>query len=102
MLGTGSGEPLAYWGGRAAEALGKPELATNIWGLPQSFTWENYTSAWEAARLGYALTNSLIVSLGTTALVLALGGLAGYALAHFRFRFAGRRAAGSPTMRRRT
>jgi raffinose/stachyose/melibiose transport system permease protein len=66
----------------------KPELATNIWGLPQSFTWENYTSAWEAARMGYALTNSLIVSLGTTALVVGMAGLAGYALAHFRFRFA--------------
>jgi raffinose/stachyose/melibiose transport system permease protein len=66
----------------------KPELATNIWGPPQSFLWENYTRAWETARLGNALVNSLVVSLGTTALVVGLAALAGYALARFRFRFA--------------
>jgi raffinose/stachyose/melibiose transport system permease protein len=50
-------------------------------------TWENYSRAWEAARLGDALFNSVFISLLTVVLVVSLAALAGYALAHFRFRF---------------
>lgn len=63
------------------------EFTTNIWGLPQVFTLDNYSSAWEAAHLGTALLNSLIVAGVTTALVLVLALLAGYALARFKLRF---------------
>src|SRR5690349_1099391 len=64
------------------------ELVSNSWGLPQALAWENYARAWEQARLGSALFNSVVVSLGTVALVTALAALAGYAMASFRFRFA--------------
>ncbi|MBC8076723.1 MAG: carbohydrate ABC transporter permease [Chloroflexales bacterium] len=64
------------------------ELVSNSWGLPQTFAWDNYALAWGRARLGSALLNSVLVSLGTVALVTGVGALAGYALASFRFRFA--------------
>jgi raffinose/stachyose/melibiose transport system permease protein len=64
------------------------ELVSNIWGLPQTLAWQNYAQAWEAARLGRALFNSVFVSLATVALVVAFAAPAGYALAKFSFRFA--------------
>ncbi len=63
------------------------EIAANPWGLPQVFTWENYSRAWEAAQLGNALFNSVFVSLLVVLLVVSLSAFAGYALAQFRFRF---------------
>jgi raffinose/stachyose/melibiose transport system permease protein len=64
------------------------ELVSNIWGLPQTLAWQNYAQAWDAARLGRALFNSVFVSLATVALVVAFAAPAGYALAKFSFRFA--------------
>jgi len=63
------------------------ELTSNVWGLPQVFTLDNYASAWEAAHLGTALLNSIIVASVTTLLVLILAMLGGYALARFKLRF---------------
>jgi raffinose/stachyose/melibiose transport system permease protein len=63
------------------------ELVSNIWGLPGAPQWENYSRAWERARLGNALVNSIVVSAATVLAVLALAAPAGYALARFRFRF---------------
>lgn len=64
------------------------ELVTNIWGPPRSLSWQNYVTAWQTAGLGRALYNSVVISLGTVALVTVLAAPAGYALAKFRFRFA--------------
>lgn len=64
------------------------ELVTNIWGLPQSAAWDNYVGAWRRARLGYALFNSVFVSVSVTTLILILSALAGYAFAKLRLRFA--------------
>jgi raffinose/stachyose/melibiose transport system permease protein len=64
------------------------ELVTNIWGLPGSLVWENYVKAWQAARLGNALFNSVFVSLMVVLLVVAFAAPAAYALAKFPFRFA--------------
>ena len=64
------------------------EIVTNVWGLPQSLQWENYTGAWESAKLGYALLNSFLVSAGTVILVTVLAALAGFAFAKFSFRLA--------------
>jgi raffinose/stachyose/melibiose transport system permease protein len=64
------------------------EIVTNVWGLPQAPQWENYTGAWESADLGYALLNSVIVSVGTVLVVTTLAALAGFAFAKFSFRFA--------------
>ncbi|MFN8491053.1 MAG: carbohydrate ABC transporter permease [Caldilineaceae bacterium] len=64
------------------------EVVTNVWGLPTALHWENYTSAWQTAKLGYALLNSVIVSAGTVILVTALAATAAYAFAKLRFRYA--------------
>jgi raffinose/stachyose/melibiose transport system permease protein len=63
------------------------ELLSNVWGLPRSLAWDNYTTAWKTAGLGQALFNSVVVSLSTVVLVIAVASPAGYALARFRFRF---------------
>jgi raffinose/stachyose/melibiose transport system permease protein len=63
------------------------ELLSNVWGLPRSLAWQNYSTAWKTAGLGQALFNSVVVSLSTVVLVIAVASPAGYALARFRFRF---------------
>ena len=63
------------------------EFVNNVWGVPSVLDIDNYHRAWELANLGRALVNSLIISLGTVALVVALASIAGYAFAKFRFRF---------------
>ncbi len=63
------------------------EFVNNVWGVPSVLDIDNYHRAWELANLGRALINSLIISLGTVALVVVLASIAGYAFAKFRFRF---------------
>src|SRR5262245_6936156 len=62
-------------------------LLNHLRGLPRSLAWDNYTTAWKTAGLGQALFNSVVVSLSTVVLVIAVASPAGYALARFRFRF---------------
>jgi len=70
-----------------ASLKSQAEIVTNVWGLPKVFHWENYTEAWRTAKLGYAIINSLLTSLGTVVLVTLFGSLAGFAFAKFRFRY---------------
>ncbi len=63
------------------------EFVSNVWGIPKVLDIDNYSRAWDLANLGRSLLNSLIVSLGTVLLVVALSSVAGYAFAKFRFRF---------------
>ncbi len=65
----------------------KNEVVTNIWGLPQSMLWSNYTGAWQQADLGIAMINSTMVSLGTLVLVICFSAMAAYALTRFNFRW---------------
>ncbi len=65
----------------------QPEFVNNTWGLPRTFTFENYTYAWERAKLGRAFLNSFLIASTTVILVLIAASLAGYALARFRLRF---------------
>lgn len=62
----------------------KGELVSNVWGFPESWQWQNYVTAWETARLDYALANSVITSLGTVLLILIFASLAGFAFAKLR------------------
>jgi raffinose/stachyose/melibiose transport system permease protein len=62
------------------------EIVTNVWGLPTTLHWENYTGAWNSAELGYALLNSVVTSLGTVLLVIVLASTAAYAFAKMSFR----------------
>jgi len=66
----------------------RAEITTNIWGLPRSLALQNYSAAWQAAKLGYALFNSVVVSTSVVILVTCLAALAGFAFAKFQFRFA--------------
>ncbi|WNY33698.1 hypothetical protein Q9Q99_17220 [Curtobacterium flaccumfaciens] len=50
-----------------------------VW--PQSFTFDNFVVAFRDNALGQYMVNSVIVSVSTTVIVLALAFLAGYALA---------------------
>jgi raffinose/stachyose/melibiose transport system permease protein len=62
------------------------EIVTNVWGLPTQLHWENYTGAWNSAKLGYALMNSVITSLGSVLIVVCVSSLAAYAFARMNFR----------------
>lgn len=62
------------------------EIVTNIWGPPTSLHWENYTGAWNSAKLGHALVNSVLTSIGSVVLVIILAATAAYAFARMRFR----------------
>ena len=64
------------------------ELTSNLWGLPHSFQFANFISAWTKAGLGVALTNSLIISVSVAVLVVLFSSLTAFALTRFRFRFA--------------
>jgi multiple sugar transport system permease protein len=54
--------------------------------LPSVFRWQNFVEMWQAVGFGPALLNSLLISFGTTILVLIVSVPAAYALARFRFR----------------
>ena len=62
------------------------ELVTNVWGLPTTLQWTNYTEAWVTGNLGYALINSLITSLGVTAVIIVVASTAAFAFARMTFR----------------
>lgn len=51
------------------------------------FHFSNFIEAWEESRIGQAMVNSAIITAGTLALTIVLGGLAGYAIARRRTRF---------------
>ena len=53
---------------------------------PSHFRWANFADMWQAAKFGVALKNSLIVSLTSTLLAIAVSIPAAYALARFPFR----------------
>ena len=60
------------------------EFYNNIWLLPKRFAWENYSYAWNVAKIGSYFYTSIIV-VGTTVIVtLVLGSLAGYSLAKLK------------------
>lgn len=60
------------------------EFYNNIWGFPAVPAWENYTYAWEIAKIGqYFLTSVIVVSI-TVVSTLIIGAFAGYGLAKLR------------------
>jgi raffinose/stachyose/melibiose transport system permease protein len=64
----------------------KREIYSNPFGLPQSWTFDNYGYVLRGSDfLGY-FKNSFVVVVGSLAMILLLGSLAAYALAHWRTR----------------
>lgn len=62
------------------------EYAADSLGLPTSWTWSNFTSAWSQANMGAGLWNSLLIVLGTVAITCVVASLAAYALARLKVR----------------
>ncbi len=62
------------------------EFYGNPWSLPQGFYFKNFIDAWENARMGSYMLNSVIVTALRLLLLLVLALPASYCLARFRFR----------------
>lgn len=63
--------------------------AGNPFALPSEFTLDNYARAFSTGNLGLNIVNSLIVTLGSSALIVIAGMMAAFALQVLGFRFSG-------------
>ena len=66
----------------------KREIYSNPFGLPQSWTFDNYSYVLRGSDFFAYFRNSFVVVVGSLAMILLLGSLAAYALAHWRTRTA--------------
>lgn len=55
------------------------------WSLPSHLETANYAHAWDQAHIGTAFANSLIVTLGSLAVLLPIGAMAAYIFARYPF-----------------
>lgn len=62
------------------------EIFQHPFGLPQEWRVENFARVWVEARFALYFRNSIVVTVVSVALIVALGAMAGYALGRFRFR----------------
>ncbi len=62
------------------------EFYTNPWNLPQGVYLQNFVNAWNTARMGDFLLNSVLVTVMALALLLLLALPAAYVLSRFKFR----------------
>lgn len=62
------------------------ELATNPFGLPREWRFDNFVETWRQGDFGVYLRSSVIVVVPVVACSLVLSVLAGYAFGRFRFR----------------
>ncbi|MFI6603603.1 carbohydrate ABC transporter permease [Nonomuraea sp. NPDC050536] len=61
------------------------EIIDSPFGLPLGLHWENFARAWSQANIGRYFLNSAVVVGGALALTMALGAMAAYVLARYRF-----------------
>lgn len=61
-------------------------IIANPWGLPDSFHWQNYVSAWNKSKIGSYFGNSLLICLLTMAVLIPVSAMASYILAKHPFR----------------
>jgi len=61
------------------------EIYSGLGLIPDSLLWENYSRAWTVARIGEYFVNTVIVTLGSIAIVLISVSLMGYVLGRFQF-----------------
>ena len=64
------------------------EFYVNIWGLPKTWAFANYKTAWITARIGSYMFNSVIIVAAVLIATLTTGALAGYALSRFHLKYA--------------
>lgn len=65
---------------------GNGEFYTNIWGLPKSFGFENYWTAWRDGQMARRFINSLIVTIGSMCVLIPATTCAAYAVARLNFK----------------
>lgn len=63
------------------------EFINTPFGLPANWKTENFSKAWESAKMGTAFSNSVIVSACSLVLTLFVAALAAYVLSRFKFSF---------------
>jgi N-acetylglucosamine transport system permease protein len=61
------------------------EIIFEPWGFPASLQWNNFSRAWEQARIGDYFQNTIIVVVCSVFLTLAVSAMAAYVLARFQF-----------------
>ncbi|SEE29044.1 carbohydrate ABC transporter permease [Ruania alba] len=69
------------------DAMGIFSSGLSLW--PETWHWDNYSRAWDEAGFARYMLNSIIVTVGTVAIVVVRCAAAGYVIA--RYRFVGRR-----------
>lgn len=62
------------------------EFYGNPWAMPQGFHWQNFVDAWNAARMGEYMINSVLVTALALAILLVVALPAAYCLSRFKFR----------------
>lgn len=60
-------------------------ISQSPWGWPETLHWENFSHAWEVARLGYYFGNSVFISVVATVITILTATLASFALSRFRY-----------------
>ncbi len=63
-----------------------PEIFASPWGLPKTPQWDNYVRAWGEAGIAHCFLNSVIVTVGTLAVLLPASAMTAYILARYPFR----------------
>jgi len=62
------------------------ELTFNIWGLPESFQFSNYLTAWRRGNLGRYMLNSILTTGVSIAISVVCATTISYVLSRFKFR----------------
>lgn len=62
------------------------EFYGNPWALPAGFYWQNFVNAWNGAKMGEYMLNSVIVTALALALLLVVALPAAYCLSRFHFK----------------
>lgn len=57
------------------------QMGTNMWALPTTWRWQNFTDAMRVTNFAQALTNSLLLTVGVIILTVITNSLVGYAIA---------------------
>lgn len=61
----------------------------SLFSLPKEWIWQNYVDAFQVAKIGRGIVNSIFISLATTVIVIVVGMLAAYILSRKKFKLKG-------------
>lgn len=67
----------------------KREMFTGVLGLPKEFTTDNFVKAFVDLDFVRSLTNSLVITIGSVAIIILFSAMAGYALARNKSKLSG-------------